>query len=312
MKSRSIKITQLEDGSRFDLAAASAFPDLSRKKIKSILDAGGAYLNKKRITIAKFSVREGDKLELFWDEGNFNTQATDDMIICENDSFFVINKPACIATQSTLSSSKDTIFYALNKLNPVKFKIDQMFMVHRLDKDTSGILIIAKSKSVQKKIEDLFREKKVEKTYHALCFHKPPQNEGSISFPIAKDQTRQNFYLAITNKNSHAKDVKQAQTDYKIEKDFVNEDCSYLICSPKTGRTHQIRVHLSASGCPVIGDKSYAQNVYGNPHVRLAARHMLHAQSISFELNGEKFQFEARLPEDFLSAIRTLEKSSLH
>lgn len=308
MKSRSTKITESLHGSRFDLAAAAAFPDLSRKKIKTILDAGGAYLNKKRISVAKFGVSAGDKLELFWDEGNFNTKATDEMVIFENESFFVINKPACIATQATLSSSKDTIFYALNKLNPKRFQIDKMHMVHRLDKDTSGILLIAKDKITQRKIENLFREKKVEKTYHALCFHKPPQAQGSICFPIAKDQTRQNFYLAITNKNAHARDAKQAHTDYIVEKDFSKEDCSYVVCHPKTGRTHQIRVHLAASGCPVIGDKSYAQNIYGNPHMHLAARHMLHAHSISFELNGQEFQFEAKLPPDFLSAIRTLEK----
>jgi len=308
MKSKSTKITKDLHGSRYDLAAANVFSELSRKKIKSIIDAGGAYLNKKRITIAKFLVKEGDVLELFWDEDNLHVVATNDMVIFEHKDFFVINKPACIATQATLSSSKDTIFYALQKLDPKRFQVPLMHMVHRVDKDTSGLLLVAKNKQTQKALEDLFRAKKIEKNYHALCFHKPPNDHGSINYPIAKDLNQNNVYVAVTNKNSRVQDAKPAHTDYKVERYFETEDCSYVICHPKTGRTHQIRVHLAAVGCPVMGDKTYAKNVYGNPHIRLVTRHMLHAYGISFELNGEQFQFEARLPEDFLSAIRTLEK----
>jgi len=310
MQSKSAKVTGSHHNGRFDIVASSLFNDISRKKIKEIIDAGGAYLNKKRVSVAKFAVYEGDKLELFWNEkSNKKTPLSADVVLFENDDFLVVNKPACIATQATLESSKDTIIHALNKSNPQKFKLDRLFLVHRLDKETSGILLIAKTKNAQKEMEDLFREKKVHKIYHALCFHVPKSLKGSISFPIAKDRARQNCYFAITNSATPLRDAKLAHTDYQVIKNYSVNDMSHIECFPQTGRTHQLRVHLLAIGCPVAGDKTYARNIYGHRHLHIALRHMLHASHIEFEFKGNKFQFQAPLPDDFLAAITTLEKN---
>jgi len=308
------------DGERFDLAAVSLFPEISRKKIKLIVDSGGAYINKKRIQIAKYAVKQNDKIELFWDEIKqpsnenivankktaFQSFVTDKNIIFENEQFFIINKPAGIASQATLTSSTDTIFHMLAKLNPQKFKLAEMFMVHRLDKDTSGILIVARNKVVQKKFEDLFREKKVTKTYNALCFQVPQKPTGLISFPIAKDNSKPNCYFAITNAKAKLRDAKEAQTEYKCLQNFKNE-ASHVVCNPKTGRTHQIRVHLAAIGCPILGDKTYSQNIYGHRFAQIAMRHMLHATSIEFEFENKKFQFTTAFPEDFAAVLKLLE-----
>ncbi len=324
LKSVNAKVSELLNGERFDIAAAQLFPHLSRKKIKIIIDSGGAYLNKKRIKIAKTEVNYTDKIELFWEEitpnkeqnvavkqlkikNNINISLSSQNIIFENEQFFIINKLAGIAFQSTFVSSTDMIFHLLNKMDPEKFNLKKMFLGHRLDKDTSGLMIIAKNSLVQKKFEDLFREKLVEKHYYAICFNIPKQSAGDISFPIAKDNSRKNCYFAITNPNSKNKNGKEALTKYTVVKYFKESNAALISCFPKTGRTHQIRVHLSALGCPLFGDKTYAQNIYGHKFYQLALRHMLHASYLKFQLDEQSYEFNSDLPEDFQHIIKTLE-----
>lgn len=324
LKSVSAKVSEVHKGERFDVAATYLFPNLSRKRIKNIIDSGGAYLNKKRIKIAKTEVKLGDKIELFWEEvGSDNVQNSSikqlniknnldikldfDTLIFENDLFYIINKPAGVASQATLTSSTDTIFHLLNIVYPQKFDLKKMFLVHRLDKDTSGLMVIAKNTEVQKKFENLFRDKLIEKNYLALCFYKPKQAEGELGFPIAKDSNRKNCYFAITNPNSKNKNAKEAFTRYKLLNYYSDADISLLSCFPKTGRTHQIRVHLNAIGCPILGDKTYSQNIYGHKYYQIALRHMLHACYLKFQLDGQNFEFNLDMPKDFKSIIETIE-----
>lgn len=326
LKSKSALVPKNLDGQRFDLAAVHLFPEISRKKIKLIIDSGGAYINKKRIQIAKYSVKQNDKIEIFWDEvklspqeniiknkkSSFQSFLTDKNLIFENEQFFIINKPPGIASQATLTSSTDTLFHMLKELNPKKFKLDEMFMVHRLDKDTSGIMIIARNKIVQKTFENLFREKKVNKKYDALCFNAPQKSSGLISFPISKDHSKPNFYFANTssprsgnNSKSKNRETKDAQTEYQLIQNFKNE-ASHILCLPKTGRTHQIRVHLATIGCPILGDKTYSQNIYGHRFAQIALRQMLHASSIEFQIENKNFQFSIPYPEDFEIVLKEL------
>ncbi|APJ02492.1 RluA family pseudouridine synthase [Silvanigrella aquatica] len=326
LKSKSAKITASYNGERFDIAAAALFEDLSRKKIKAIIDAGGAYINKKRIVVAKTLVKIGDKIEVFWEEKSENSESQiaksafhlkntigtfidDKTLIFENNDFFVVNKPAGISSQATLSSSKDTILHALSVYDSKTFDLKKMFLVHRLDKDTSGLMIIAKNKETQNKFEEIFRDKKINKSYDALCFNIPKNLEGEIKFSIAKDNSRKNSYFAITNPNSKMKDAKSAETNFVVQKIYKSSNISFIRCNPKTGRTHQIRVHLSAIGCPLLGDKTYSQNIYGHKYAQIALRHMLHAINLSFEFNGENFDFTAPLPEDFERIIKILEST---
>lgn len=316
-----------QDGQRFDLVAAVLFSELSRKKIKSIIDAGGAYLNKKRILIAKYVVKSGDRLEIFWEEkaapvGAENENAprqkfvkafaaknlSSDDILFENENFLVINKPAGIASQATLISSTDTIVHAVQALNPEKYPLAHLFMVHRLDKDTSGLLLLARNVKWQKYLEELFRGREVEKTYEALCLHIPKVPKGDIAFPIAKNSSRENTYYAVLRPGAKGGQVKPALTHYRVERAFEKADCAHVVCYPKTGRTHQIRVHLQALGCPIMGDKTYAQNVVGHGQGQSALRQMLHARKICFKgPDGTLFEFEAPLPSDFLECLQGLD-----
>lgn len=307
------------NGERFDVASASLFSSLSRKKIKLIIDRGGAYLNKKRVMIAKKTVATGDTIELFWDEARpLTTNEVQNIpvpIISNQTDFVVINKPAGLPSQATLTSSEETVLHALKIQYPSEFSGHELLLVHRLDKETSGVMLIAKNKRAQKTLESLFQERKIKKVYHALSFGIPRETQGVISWPIRRDQTRPNTYMAVLNRpnaraaSSRSNDVKSALTGYVVLKTFPKAQCSYFECRPETGRTHQIRVHLQALGTPLLGDKTYANNVIGHPCAQWAARHMLHAQSLSWTSpEGETFAFEAPFPDDFRSCLNRLEQ----
>jgi 23S rRNA pseudouridine1911/1915/1917 synthase len=300
IQKRSLRVPKGEQKTiRFDIACTLLFTDLSRKKIKSIIDLGGAYVNKKRVQIAKLEVKEDDLIELFWEEKQNSTPISAQDILFDNGEFIVLNKPAGIASQATLTSKNECVFYALNTLHPQKYKIPQLFLVHRLDKETSGVFLIARTPSLQKKFEDLFRLKKIQKEYEALCFYAPNSDRGEIDFPIAKDFSRPNCYYAVLKKGEKPQDSKSAITKYEVLTRFKSQ-CSQIRLFPETGRTHQIRVHLAAVGCPILGDKTYAQNIYGHPYGQRALRHMLHAARISFSLEGKEYSFEAPFPKDYV------------
>jgi 23S rRNA pseudouridine1911/1915/1917 synthase len=294
------------------------FPDLSRKKIKEIIDAGGAYCNKRRITLAKHAVKPGDKIEVFWEKkissGVSLTKPsackvlTAESVIFEHSEFVVINKPAGVPSQATLVSSTDTVLHALHASFPEKFPIQNLFLVHRLDKDTSGVMMIARTKSMQKRIEDAFRDGRVQKEYEALCFGIPKSARGKVSYAIAPDRSRKNTWKAIFG-NHKPQDAKSAETDYVVRESFRRVNASAVSCYPKTGRTHQIRVHLMAIGCPILGDKTYSNNIIGHSAGQLALRHMLHASRLSLEISGVgKFEWEAPLPSDFCECEASLRK----
>jgi 23S rRNA pseudouridine1911/1915/1917 synthase len=305
------------NGARFDVAAAALFESFSRKKIKTIIDRGGAYINKKRVTMAKKEVKNGDLIELFWDDSRVISDRTVKHlpinIIDENEDFVVINKPAGVPSQATLTTSEDTVIHALKHQYAERFSGCELLLVHRLDKDTSGVMLLAKSKSVQSRFEKLFIERRMKKVYRALCFGLPKSTEGVLNWPIRKDPSRPNTYFAVVGSSSHGgkgrADAKSALTRFLVLKTFPKVRASLLECYPETGRTHQIRVHLQALGVPLLGDRTYAANVIGHPLAQLATRHMLHAVRLSWtEDDGRVFNFDAPLPDDFGACLQSLEQ----
>jgi 23S rRNA pseudouridine1911/1915/1917 synthase len=236
-------------------------------------------------------------------------------VLAETQQFLVINKPAGLPSQATLTSSEDTVIHALCSQYPNKYKLDDLFLVHRLDKDTSGVMLIAKGRASQNQLEQFFLQRKMKKSYVALALGIPSALEGDLTWPIRKDSSRANTYMAVMGASSarsaqvKSKDVKSAITAYLVLKTFPKLQASFIECRPETGRTHQIRVHLQALGVPLFGDKTYANNVIGHPCGQWAARHMLHAQSISWqEADGRTFAFDAPLPDDFRVCLNRLEQ----
>lgn len=182
-------------------------------------------------------------------------------------------------------------------------------IVHRLDKETSGILLIAKSEDVFKDLQRQFKERVVEKTYIALCHGKFPE-EANISIPVGRlPWNRMRFGILPEGRNSI--------TDFKLvslykDPDKKNEILSYIKAFPKTGRTHQIRVHLQYAGYPIYADILYAGRKVARDDRRRLPRHFLHAKEISFDhpVTKKKITIASDLPIDLSQFLNTLEKIS--
>ena len=206
----------------------------------------------------------------------------DDYIIEDNENFIVINKPTGIPVQSGTKSFKNIIDILKNSKY---FKNSKPFIVHRLDKETSGVLIIAKNRKYAQLFTSLFRIRKIHKTYLAMVYGKVDK-----SIKVMKD----NLIYYENNK----KIIQKAVSNLKIIKS--NEGYSYLELNPITGRKHQLRKQLLKIGCPIIGDDKY----YLNDRKRIKIKYlMLHAYRIKFMINNIQYNFKAKFNnvfEDFL------------
>jgi len=283
------------DQSRLDLAAVK-LTQFSRKQIRRLIDSGLVFVNKQRVWIAKFVVHTHDLLEILAPTKNPTEnsaiQLTDKAILLETDTFVAVNKPAGIA----VDSEKYNLIYHLSKLKPT---YSSLRLVHRLDKDTSGVMLLAKTEASHQLLSKLFQNRQIQKIYRVICFDTPNPPAGTITWPIARYAPNLNRYVAVTAKNPTQTDAKPARTDYQLIRSLAEKRLSYLECYPHTGRPHQIRVHLRALGNPVLGDKTYAEHLSHHPFWQLATRHMLHSYTLQFTLDNQKFRLIAPIPKDF-------------
>lgn len=179
--------------------------------------------------------------------------------------------------------------------------IDRPGIVHRLDRDTSGVMLVAKTQNAFLHLKEQFQERTVEKTYNSFVYGTPKEDEGTIDRPIGK--SAKDFRLWSAQRGAKGK-LRDAQTDYTVL--ASNEDASYLEVRPKTGRTHQIRVHMKAVHHPVVCDPLYAPN---HACILGFSRLALHARSISFDdMQGVRQNVEAAFPDDFTHAHAVLEE----
>lgn len=223
-------------------------------------------------------------------------------IVFKNDDFLIINKPAGIQIHPDKKETSNTISNGLiakypeikNVYDDSKDSFLRPGIVHRLDKETSGLLIIAKNKNSFVELKMAFKKRLVEKKYIALVFGILKNKSGCINKPLAKSSDYRKQIIA--KKNTHTK-IREAITNYKVIKEF--NSFSLVEIFPKTGRMHQIRVHFYSIGHPVIGDK-----LYSFPEKKLdAKRHLLHAKSIDFTLFGKKYNYLTEDPLDFIDFI---------
>ena len=195
-------------------------------------------------------------------------------IIFENNDFIVLNKWSQIATQGG-SKIKTSIDHIIKNIN------SQYRLVHRLDKETSGLLLIAKNLNYAKKLSYLFKQKEITKYYIALCEGNPKHNYSQVKLEI------KNKKLKIDN----------TLTNYLLLN--KNRGISSILFNPQTGKTHQLRIVSKNLGCPIVGDQKY------NIHSKYSKEKlMLHAIALKFELNTKKFEFISKLPDHFLSFVK--------
>lgn len=296
-----ILITKEKSGIRLDKFLAGEFFSLSRggliKKIKEAL-----VLVNNEVPKPSLILKEGDALSILFspDEPILlpNPKVPLD-IIFENADLLVINKAAGIQVHP---SNNEKYFTIVNKLLAYLPAISTVHddstlahlrpgIVHRLDKDTSGAMVIAKNQETFDALKRLFKDRQVTKKYLALVSGQLKEKNGVIEKELAKAA---NYKKQIVANSKTKTKIRPAITEYTVLKEYAA--CSLVEARPKTGRMHQIRVHLASLGHPIIGDSLYGSNIEGFEGV---PRQLLHAQELSFQFREKKYVFLAPLPADF-------------
>ncbi|MGA7195323.1 MAG: RluA family pseudouridine synthase [Anaerolineales bacterium] len=225
-------------------------------------------------------------------------------IIFENEDVIVVNKPAGMVVHPAAGHDSGTLVHAVLGYEPDIEGIggeERPGVVHRLDKETSGLIILAKNDKAHRWLQDQFRLRKVDKTYIALVDGKPPTPSGRVEAAIGRDASHRKKMAIVSESKGRA-----AVSEYKTLESFPQH--TLLEFHPLTGRTHQIRLHCALLGCPIVGDE-----IYGRKKSSLAlSRHFLHAQKLKIILPNEKLPrvFEAQLPEELTRVLASLRKEN--
>jgi len=218
-------------------------------------------------------------------------------IIFENDDLIVVNKPAGMVVHPAAGHASGTLVHAVLGYDPDMEGIggeERPGLVHRLDKETSGLIVLAKNERAHRWLQDQFRLRLVEKTYLALVDGKPPTPTGRVEASIGRDPSHRKK-MAIVPEGKGRESV----SEYKTLESF--KEHTLLEFHPHTGRTHQIRLHCQFLGCPIVGD-----SIYGKKHVTAEInRHFLHAAKLKITLPNETTPhvFEADLPDELKKVL---------
>lgn len=305
---------------RLDKFLASRFLDYSRSYFQHLIESGDVLVNDKKVK-SKFILKIGDRLKINFIKSDHPIDLKPANIpldiIFENDDVIVINKQPGLVVHPAAGNTKNTLVNALINYYP-KIKsavIDKRSIiskarpgiVHRLDKDTSGALVVAKNSRSLRSISKQIKNQSVKKTYLALCFGWPKEERGSVVNFLGRHSKKRKVVTDIGIEKG-----KEAITDYKVlkfYKDNAGQKISLVEFNIKTGRTHQIRYQAKTLGIPVLGD-----NVYGTKEsIKLSKnlgimRQMLHAKEILIFLpdTTKISRFLAKLPLDFTKALKEL------
>jgi 23S rRNA pseudouridine1911/1915/1917 synthase len=236
-------------------------------------------------------------------------------ILYEDESVLAINKPSGLAVHPDGRTEEYTLTdwvrehhpYMVGVGEPLKLQsgemIDRPGIVHRIDRETSGVLLLAKTQEAHAVLKSQFQNRTIEKTYNCFVYGAPKDDEGEINRPIGR--SKKDFRLWSAQRGAKGT-MREAVTLWHVLErgDIGGERYAYLEVKPKTGRTHQIRVHLKAINYPIVCDRLYAPK---RPCALGFSRLALHARSIVFEAsNGETHKIEAPLPADFEAALRQM------
>ncbi|MCP9453770.1 MAG: RluA family pseudouridine synthase [Candidatus Nanosynbacter sp. P11B_S7_bin.28.1] len=268
---------------RLDIYLSTKFDTtISRSLWQKYIKAGYVSVNNKAVTTPKFEVDETDEIALNLPE---KEQADVDLpILYEDDDVIVVNKPSGLLTHAKGGlSDEPTVAEIIRQKTSFATDTDRPGIVHRLDRDTSGLLIIAKNPESATHLQRQFAERTAKKTYIAITDDKPKLNAAKIDLPIGRNPSAPSTFRIDPN-------GKPAQTTYHV---LAENDAQSLVeLKPTTGRTHQLRVHLAHLNTPILGDRVYGKSS--------DCRMMLHAQKLEITLpSGERKVFEATIPDEF-------------
>jgi len=288
-------VEQDYQNSRFDKWFKAKIIDLPQSLVEKIIRLNKVKVNRKRVK-SSYRVEPGDIVEVYdiskfkvnnkikvskYKPSRKEVNIYDDYVIENNENFIVINKPAGIAVQSGTKSFKNIIDVLKNTKY---FENHKPYIVHRLDKETSGVLIVAKTREYAQLFTSLFRIRKIHKTYVALTYGKISKSKDTLKDDLVSyDNNKKIIQKAI----SHLK-VLRSSNDY-----------SFVELNPITGRKHQLRKQLYNIGNPIVGDDKYFINRKVNKKKIKSKNLMLHAYKIKFMINSIQYSFKARYNKDF-------------
>jgi 23S rRNA pseudouridine1911/1915/1917 synthase len=262
------------------------YPDSSNNSLKKLLEHDRVRVNGEIVRIGKTLLQAGDWVEI-GDKAFVKTLPQDLDILYEDEHLLVINKKANLLTIATEKEKEETVYAYLSAYVKAQKSENKIFVVHRLDKKASGILVFARSEEVKRKLQAQFEKHDIERMYIAIVEGRVKDETGTVQNYLAENRA---FKVYVTDEE---KKGKLAITDYLVKKRTAGY--TWLEVATRTGRKHQIRVHLGGLGHPIIGDKEYGSKK--NPLQRLG----LHACRLGFvhPATGEKMTFEVDAPPAF-------------
>jgi len=289
-----------EDQERLDVFLTTCLPEFSRSRIQGMIKAGFVEVEAETVTKAGRDLEPGEQIQIRIPPPIPSGLVAEDIpldIVFENEDLVVVNKPAGMVVHPSPGHDSGTLVHAALGYIPALEGIggeERPGIVHRLDKDTSGLIVVAKNERAHRWLQDQFKSRKVEKIYLALVDGKPPTPAGRVEAPIGRNTTHRKLMAVVPLDKG-----REAVSEYRTLESFPAH--TLLEVHPLTGRTHQIRVHMAFLGCPVAADMVYGKR---KPTVELN-RHFLHAYRLKITLPGEKQPrlFEAKLPEELQKAL---------
>lgn len=261
----------------------SRYLEISKGKAKELIDSKNVFVNNKRVWISTHNLRQGDVVEVEYDapSGQPVEKARPEIPVIYEDGFIIaVDKPAGLVSDREKGSAEDRIREF--------FKDEKIRAIHRLDRDTSGVILFARNNEVFERYKAIWEEREVRKVYLAVCHHMP----GTPGFNEKK------YFGKI--------DGKTAVSVIKLQK--AVKGYTYFRVEIETGRKHQIRIHLAALRHPIVGDKVYGLNRAEDDVIKNVKRQMLHSHQISFTcpMTQEKRFFQAPVPPDMKKLLKEL------
>ncbi len=288
---------------RLDKYLVEVVPDYSRTRLQNLIKEGKVLVNGTPAHKAGQIIEAVATLQLNLPEPTPTTLVPESIpldIIFENEDVLVINKPAGMVVHPAAGHFSGTLVHAALAYSPQMEGIGgegRPGVVHRLDRDTSGLILLARNDAAHRWLVNQFKDRRVEKIYLALVDGQPPSRSGRVEAPIGRSPAQRQRMAVVSG--SHGR---QAVTEYRTLEVFPTH--TLLEVHPVTGRTHQIRVHLAFLGCPVAGDTVYGRRKSSLP----LGRFFLHAARLTIRLPGEKTPhvFQAPLPPDLNELLNRL------
>lgn len=289
-------------GERLDRYLAAKLAATSRSSVQKLIVAGQVTVNGGPER-ASYAVAAGDTIVVHLpDPELLESTAAPLVVLFEDEAIIILDKPAGLVVHEASGHKGETLVSVLLAQRPqlatAGMDPRRPGIVHRLDRDTTGVLALAKSPESLSALQRQFRRREVTKQYLALVYGSPAPSRAAIEAPIQRDETNR-ARMAVSPEGRFAR------TEYEVLERF--KDASLVSVKLMTGRTHQIRVHMASIGYPVVGDRTY-----GRRREALAVpRQMLHAQrlTLSHPLSGERMTFEAPVPADLLTVLERLRRA---